>query len=311
MSHVPGVPRWAVELTKGTSISRRIGLDIDKLAPGENALPAIEVVIRTGVDAALVSVMLDGVGDWTVRLLEVAVEQMIGLSIEPLRGSTFDQPARLWNFLPGICTPIGDGLDRYRVFNVARHRAFAKWFGDGAIAQGQVPPASCIGHAGLGIAIHAMGVRIGVVPVENPRQVSAFAYSPKFGPRPPCFARAGLTIIGGRPILMVAGTASVVGEGSAHEGSLEAQLRETMMNLQAVIAEAQRVGEGTITAGRADFTRVLATRVYYRRREDRAALERMLPTELMDPAEVEFVHAEICRNELLIEIEVLAEMASA
>ena len=150
------------------------------------------------------------------------------------------------------------------------------------------------------------------MPVENPRQVSAFEYSSKFGPRPPCFSRAGLVEVVGERLLLVAGTASVCGEESVHAGSLEAQLRETVVNLRAVVAEARRV-DGVPHADDVGscLKGVRATRVYYRRREDLAWLERSLPRELVAGAEVEYVLADICRNELLVEIELLVDVARA
>ena len=76
------------------------------------------------------------------------------------------------------------------------------------------------------------------MPVENPRQVSAYHYSRRFGAIPPCFARATLLTCGGEPLLIVGGTASVVGEESRHIGDLHGQTQETFRNLASVVAAA-------------------------------------------------------------------------
>lgn len=306
----PAVPRWAMEMTSGTTSVRQVMLQLADQVPGGTTDVACDVVVRTGRDAVLVSVGVDGVGDWTAASLEATVQEMIGLSLNGLRETAFAEPVRSWNFVPGICTPIGVGLDRYRVFNIARHRAFAARFGDAAIGDGRLPTASCVGHQGLTLATHILGARRASVPVENPRQVSAYAYSLKYGPRPPCFSRAGLVEVEGRRLLLVAGTASVRGEESVHDGSLEEQLRETVVNLRAVVAQGRRVGG--VTHGEeapAPLKDVRATRVYYRRCEDLAWLKRALPRELVKDADVEFVHADICRDELLVEIEIVVDVA--
>lgn len=306
----PTMPPWAMALTEGTATSCRIPLDIGLRCAGSSS--SCEVVVRTGRDAALVSVLFDGHDTWTDSSLASVIEQMIDLSLEGLQGTSFSQPARLWNFLPEICAPIGDGVDRYRVFNAARHRAFSARFGEDAIANGRVPPASCVGHNGHPILIGALGVRGELISVENPRQIPAFEYSPKFGPKPPCFSRAGIADFGEMRALLVAGTASVLGEESTHEGSLEAQLRETVLNLRAILDQGRRTEGAPRNAGAASSpARILATRVYYRRFQDRPLLEQLLPPDLVAGAEVEFVHAEICRRELLVEIEVLADLPRA
>lgn len=309
----PGVPGWAMSLTAGTTRSRRVTLQLQR-----DSTPMrvdCDIVVRTGRDSALVSVEVDGERDWTVESLDAAVGQMISLSLGGLRETAFGEPVRLWNFVPGIGEPMGDGLDRYRVFNIARHRVFCDWFGQAAIDAGQIPTASCVGHAGLVLATHALGARRASVPVENPRQIPAFAYSSRFGPRPPCFSRAGLVEVGeakGERLLMVAGTSSVLGEESVHDGSLEAQLRETVLNLRAVVAHGRRIG-GASRDGQVapQLSGVRATRVYHRRSQDRHAIEQALPPELVSDTDVEFVLADICRPELLVEIEIVVDVPRA
>src|SRR5688572_16626286 len=49
-----------------------------------------------------------------------------------LRARGTVHPVRLWNHIPGIHDPMGamgDGLDRYMVFNAGRYEALSAWFG--------------------------------------------------------------------------------------------------------------------------------------------------------------------------------------
>src|SRR5439155_23835599 len=75
------------------------------------------------------------------------------------------------------------------------------------------------------------------VAVNNPRQVAPYHYSQRFGPLPPCFARA--TRLAHPPgLLLVGGTASVRGEDSVHADDLGNQMGESLLNLAALIGAA-------------------------------------------------------------------------
>ena len=65
------------------------------------------------------------------------------------------------------------------------------------------------------------------VPVENPRQVSAYRYPPTYGPRvADLLARgAGRTSAAATIALFISGTASIVGHETVHQGDVRAQTR--------------------------------------------------------------------------------------
>ncbi|MCX5691417.1 MAG: hypothetical protein NTV94_16775, partial [Planctomycetota bacterium] len=229
-------------------------------ASPHSAAASFETVVSTGSDAALVSVLAHNITTWTNQSLDAAVEQMLSHALAALEGTPFPQPVRAWNFIPGICTPMEQQLDRYRVFNIARHRVFSNWFGQGAVAHGRIPTASCVGHHGTTLAIHLLGARKRGITVENPRQISAFAYSRKFGPKPPCFARARLIDLHGRRLLIIGGTASVRGEDSVYTDSLEGQILETSLNLASVAREGRRLSGHTVPGDRPALEGTIATR---------------------------------------------------
>ena len=139
--------------------------------------------------------------------------------------------------------------------------------------------------------------------VENPRQVPAYRYSRRFGPLPPCFARA--TIVRpsvGAPLLMVGGTASIRGEESMHANDLGAQVDETLANLASVVCAAWG-GAGDERALR----RYRHLRAYHRREGDRLAVESRMRAAFPALDRLELLPAELCRPELLVEVEGLAE----
>src|SRR3954447_23005099 len=122
---------------------------------------------------------------------------------------------RMWNHIPGIHDPLDAECDRYMHFNAGRFEAMCEWFGGAGSFPQRVPAASGVGHDGQDLIVHALAMREPGTPVENPQQVPAFRYSKRYGPLPPCFARA-TQIARPAPSLLIAGTAAITGEVSRH-----------------------------------------------------------------------------------------------
>jgi hypothetical protein len=128
-------------------------------------------------------------------------------------------------------------------------------------------------------------------PLENPRQMSAFHYPRQYGPAPPSFSRA-MQAAGG---LLISGTASVLGHASHHPDDLAGPLDEILRNLaslrQASGGAAGQVGRGTLL------------KVYLRHAATAGFVATYLRARL--PAQVQFLvlGADICRRELLAEID--------
>jgi chorismate lyase/3-hydroxybenzoate synthase len=218
--------------------------------------------------------------------LEDVVEQAYVAIFEFLAQTGFAEPIRFWNYLTAI---LGDdhGLERYRRFNVGRHRAFLQHF-----HQAVPPAASGVGGLEGASVIYFLAARTAAQPVENPRQVSAYDYPLQYGPRSPSFSRAGLY----EGALFISGTASIVGHETRHCDDLQGQLAETLENLRAVITNAGQ------TAALAD-AQGWGLKIYLRdplfRMQIEPALEAMFGAE----SQRLYLHGEICRPDLLIEIE--------
>lgn len=209
-------------------------------------------------------------------------------------------PVRFWNFIPSILAEAGDGLDRYRAFNIGRHEALARAIGSQAFARA-LPTATGIGHDDSTLVVHCLAWRGEHVVIENPRQRPAYQYSERFGPASPSFARGTMIQRDGARELIIGGTASVLGEESVHLEDIEAQLEETLANLISLIEHASGGANGVDP-----LSRLRSVRVYYVRPGDRACIESRLSQVLPEHAKVEFLRAVICRPELLVEIEGLA-----
>lgn len=205
--------------------------------------------------------------------------------------------ARAWNYFADI-NREERGLERYRLFNAGRHDAF---LAAGRSLSAGVPAACALGVGGQPLTIAFLATRRSVVSIENPRQVSAYCYPPEYGPRSPTFARATLARVAGQPILFVSGTASIVGYETRHPGDPAAQTRETLANLQAVLDAANRVVEGpafTLTQ--------TCLKVYLRHPAHLDPVRDVLARVAGEPLSAVFLQAEICRVDLLVEIEATA-----
>jgi len=212
-------------------------------------------------------------------------------------------PIRFWNFVPDPGEPMGDGLDRYMVFNAGRFKGYAQWLCGSNDFGRLLPTASAVGVISDDVVIFCLASDTRGTPVENPRQKPAYKYSTRYGPMPPCFSRATVASINGARRLLVGGTASIVGEDSMHIGDVDAQLEETLRNLEALIDAAL-----PDTQAGAALARLLDLRVYVARPEDAGAIRSVLATRCPRAARIELTVARVCRPELLVEIEGIAEI---
>jgi len=210
------------------------------------------------------------------------------LDQHPLR-----HPLRIWNYLDAITDGEGDD-ERYRQFCVGRAEGMHERIDF-------FPAATAIGrHDGSRtLQVYWLAAGGAGTALENPRQVAAWRYPRQYGPRSPSFARAMLGPEGSGLPLMLSGTAAVVGHRSQHVGDQVAQLDETLRNLQTLIDEARRLAPRL--SAHLDSSSLL--KVYVRREEDLASIDRLLRERLSDDIPRLLLHGEICRGDLLVEIE--------
>lgn len=201
---------------------------------------------------------------------------------------------RVWNYLYAI-NEEQDGLERYRQFCVGRHAALSALGGD--LEQG-LPAASGIGTQQRGVTVYFLAAREPGEPIENPRQVSAYHYPAQHSPRSPLFARAMFRQWRGTRYLFISGTASIVGHETVHVGDVRAQLAEAFCNIAALLDQAGRVA-------RTDFTKSARAllKVYMRRADDFPAIQDEVRRRLGKSVPVVYLQADLCRRDLLVEIE--------
>jgi chorismate lyase / 3-hydroxybenzoate synthase len=104
--------------------------------------------------------------------------------------------------------------------------------------------------------------------------------------------------------LFVSGTASIVGCETMHHGDVDAQTRETLANIEALLREANRmVGSARYSLDGLKF------KVYVRQPRDLDAIKSALAERLGAAAPIVYLRADVCREELLVEIEATGEPA--
>jgi chorismate lyase/3-hydroxybenzoate synthase len=216
-------------------------------------------------------------------------------------------PTRFWNFVPGIGQLMSANVDRYMVFNAGRYDAHAEWYGSRHIANdngSSLATASAVGVTGSDLSIHCLAMEQPGIHVENPRQTPAWQYSTRYGPLPPCFSRATIVTLRGRRHLLIGGTASVVGEDSRHAGDLHGQLDETLFNIESLV----RTANGGAGDCEAPLKRLVDLRVYVTQAAQAGPVGRIVTEQCPRARALDIVVAEVCRRELLVEIEGLAEL---
>jgi len=209
-------------------------------------------------------------------------------------GRGYPHLLRVWNYLPHINAGVAD-LDRYRRFCVGRHEAFTA---NGRVIGENAPAASALGTRSGPLIIFFLAAKQAGRRVENPRQVSAYNYPQQYGPRSPTFSRGMSARSADTPMLFISGTASIIGYETVHAGDVDEQARETVANLLAVIGEA-RVNAGVSAPANAQ----LWFKAYVRKPQYIAAIRDRLEHAFGSRPHVVYLHADICRPDLLLEVE--------
>lgn len=207
--------------------------------------------------------------------------------------SPFRHLLRIWNYLDHINQGAGD-KERYRVFCSGRTESL--W----ATPPERYPAATAIGRRDGShmLQVYWLAGREPGIALENPRQTSAYHYPRQYGPTPPAFSRAMLVA---PDLLMISGTASIVGHASQHAGNLHRQMAEIFSNLDSLLTRARanapalppRFGGNTLI------------KAYLRDRADLPYVEQQLSERLPPGTPFLVLSGDVCRSDLLIELDCL------
>ncbi len=194
-------------------------------------------------------------------------------------GMSFRDVARTWFYNEAM-------LDWYDGFNAVR----TAFFREGGVFERLVPASTGIGGrnaAGSALTAGVLAVRSAAVQiVPSPLQCPAPDYGSSFSRAVEIGTEAGR-------LLCVSGTASISPDGcSAHLDDMERQVGLTL-DVVAAILESRGM----------DWERVCRGIAYFKRLEDAPVLGRVLAARGIKPLPLIYANTDICRDELLFEIE--------
>lgn len=218
---------------------------------------------------------------------EAAYRQIMQLQAD----GAYPHMLRTWNYF-GTINAGEDDEERYKQFCAGRATALSDSPAE------ELPAASAIGtHATDGVLqVYWIASRRPGRALENPRQLSAYSYPRQYGPAAPAFSRAMLSADG---TLFISGTASIVGHASRHEGNLDSQVDETLENVDTLIAHAHQL-DARVPARLGSHS---IAKIYVRRAADAAAVLTRLRARYGTAVPTIVLQGDICRRELLLEME--------
>ncbi len=209
---------------------------------------------------------------------------------------------RQWNYLENIL-----GMDvekqRYQEFNNVR----SEFYGENFEGIGY-PAATGIGMNRGGLIIEFVAIKSDnsiTFPVDNPCQIAAHTYSKKVLIGDECilkttpkFERARYLEMFAKKLIFISGTASILGEKTVGIGSPAEQTEVTINNIQRLYSEEviKTLSEKTLTP------KYGHARVYIKNRKDFPTIKKVFKTHFGN-LPVVYILADICRNDLLVEIE--------
>ena len=209
---------------------------------------------------------------------------------------------RQWNYLEDILGFDGEE-QRYQEFNNVRSDAYGKVF-----EQSGYPAATGIGMSHGGVLIEYVAVKskeMYTQPVDNPDQISAHQYTEKVLVGEECnlkttpkFERARYLKYRNKKLIFISGTASIIGEKTVGVGDAAKQTEITIQNMQ-------RLYSDKVLAALPDDVanpKFGHARVYVKNRKDYTKIRNVVKKVYGD-LPVVYILADVCRDDLLVEIE--------
>lgn len=252
---------------------------------------AAGITLQAGDQCAFGHVLVD---EAEYGSLTAATRSAYARILQTIRAQGYPHLLRVWHYFPDINGRDESG-ERYHAFCIGRHQAVAAQ----REFESDLPAATAIGCRGPGLLIYFIAAATPGVQIENPRQVSAFRYPRQYGPKSPSFSRAMLKSWPQGDALYVSGTASVVGHATRHPHDLDAQLDETIQNLRVVTANAANALSRPMNL----VDHLSALKVYLRHGEHGVRAADALNEAFGSQVPVRYLQGDICREDLLLEIE--------
>ena len=209
---------------------------------------------------------------------------------------------RQWNYIENILG-FDDQEQRYQAFNNVRSAIYGNLFNDKGY-----PAATGIGMNRGGVIIEFMAVQsseLKSVAINNPSQIAAHTYSKNVLAGEECllkttpkFERARYLELFGKKLIFISGTASIIGERTVGVDNPAEQTEITINNIKQLYSKEIL----TQLSGETLNPKYGHARVYIKNPKDFPVIKRTFKSHF-GKLPVVYIIADICRNDLLVEIE--------
>ncbi|MFI3280269.1 MAG: hypothetical protein SNG49_07950 [Rikenellaceae bacterium] len=224
---------------------------------------------------------------------------------------------RQWNYIPQITAVDAANYQHYQAFNDSRSEFYRK----GDWTQNGYPAATGIGMDCGAVTVDFIAVKptndkMRIVPIDNDLQLAAHVYSQEVligeegdvieGRSTPKFERA--KALGNAEegyICFISGTAAIRGESSMDSTDAASQTIQTMENIEHLISDhtCNKYGIELSSKDR----EIHSARAYVKFDKDTAEIKRVTEDRWRETSVV-YLLADVCREELLVEIEAVSNM---
>ena len=228
--------------------------------------------------------------------IDLATETAYNLIFEHINRWGYPVLLRTWNFFDDI-TNSHSALNNYQLFCSGRARAYA----NNTDSPATYPAATVIGTSRPGLHVYFIASKNEGVGIENSQQVSAFNYPPTYSQDPPLFSRAVLHRNRRQEILFISGTASITGHSTQYADDVNRQLEVCLDNIENLLstAIAEHQFANVTMKDCAHF------KVYLKHVEDLNTVKTHLRLHLGPTLPAYFLQGDMCRSDLLVEIEAI------
>jgi len=230
--------------------------------------------------------------------IDQATEKAYSMIFEQLQECGYPYLIRTWNFFPDITQDSYASINNYQLFCSGRSRAYAQH----SLTPQPYPAATVIGTHDEGLYIYFIAAKNAGIGIENTKQVSAFEYPTSYSEDPPLFSRALLHQNQYQQILFISGTASITGHNTQYEGDVNRQTEVCLENIQHLLSTAVHEHQFANIA-LSEFTQF---KVYIKHPEHLETVKTHVQHQLGIRAPIIYLQADMCRSDLLVEIEALA-----
>ncbi|MBN2485476.1 MAG: hypothetical protein JXB34_05855 [Bacteroidales bacterium] len=233
-----------------------------------------------------------------------------------LEGFSLSDVVRQWNYIENITeftVQNGSKSQHYQIFNDVR----SEYYGQVHFKNGY-PAATGIGTNSGGVVVDFIAYKAveedNVYALKNPVQTDAHKYThkvleennmvPKKTESTPKFERAKLIVHHNGATMFISGTAAIKGEQTIAQGDIDMQTRVTLENIAILAGHENLTAHGIHASFNKKYFSLL--RVYVKNETNIQAVKNIID-ELHPYCPCKIIQSDICRSNLLIEIEGVME----